>query len=200
MLNKNQIEQIRYQVKKLGLTVSNEEIRQACEGVDFDPVAIAQTIAAKQSSAIAKASPKAIDNPVSQPQNLAVVEAMSQPQKLAVVEQKNLELNLNLTDSELMEIVHSADNQISDNLAFIDAVNLAIDEFLSARNQKVASEFSKRLGNVQSTIERKNNELEAIFKGANQTVVELVEGSKTDYKSTLSERVKSLRKTLSLPN
>jgi DNA replication protein DnaD len=120
-LSKSQLESIRYQIKKLGETAGNDEIRKASESFqDFDAVVIAQHVINSQEFA-----KTALTVQNSQPvQNSQSALSVSQKQELVKIQAEFL--GIELSQPEIQAIACQADSKIQDNLEFLREVQSLI--------------------------------------------------------------------------
>lgn len=212
MLNKNQIETVRYQLKKLGIRCTNEEIRLAANDFnDFDALLIAQQIAAKKSNSLATT-----ENEITTPgnneetnmlalldnQETANINTLTTTQKHALIQIKSQELGIDLSVTEITKISDMVSEQINDSINFLNEVGIIISEFFINRNSQVKDIVDEKINNIATIINTGNVELGDIFSSANQRLIDIaIECNRvnTDYKSTYRDKLESIREILKLP-
>ena len=196
---KSDIEKIRYQLKKLGLTASNDEIRLAINNFegDFDPVSIAQTIVNQNSLSI--------QNNNSENDFLALLpddsKTLSVAKKQELIQIKSQELGIELSSSDISKIADMATIQINDSIEYLDAIAIIIQEYFRNRNIEAENIIDEKIQNITSIINSENKYLGDVFNVANRKIDSLIEdcnSQKTDYKSSYKSKIKDIREMLKL--
>lgn len=208
ILNKNQIEAVRYQLKKLGVNGTNDDIRNcAANFKDFDAVLIAQQIAANKTNSLAtndNTNQSEESNFLALLDNEEITQSttLTTTQKQELVKIKSVELGIELNESEIISIVDMVENQIQDSIDFLNEVGILISEFFSNRNKQAKDLVNSKVDSIKRIINAKNEELGDIFNGANQELINVTKDciqQKTDYKSTYKRKLESIREILKLP-
>jgi hypothetical protein len=206
ILNKAQIEAVRYQLKKQGKTATNQEIRDcAVNFKDFDAVLIAEKIAASSPTdesmlPLLESSNELVptQNINNEPQN----SSLTTTQKQELVKIKSVELGITLTETEVIKIADMVESQIQDSIDFLNEVSVLISQFFSNRNSQARELVNNKVESIKRIINTKNEELGDIFNGANQELINVANEcnkNSTDYKSTYKDKLESIREILKLP-
>jgi hypothetical protein len=213
LLNKNQIEAVRYQVKKLGNTCTNDEIRVSAEKFkDFDAILIANDVVNSRSSELLIVPQNEVLTPVTESSNddsmMTLLEVsvpknnqLTTSQKHALIQIKSQELGINLSLNEISKISDMVSDQISDSINFLNEVGILISEFFTNRNNQVQSIVEQKINDISNIINTKNEQLGDIFSSANQRLNDIAgecNREKTDYKSTYQSKLESIREILKL--
>jgi hypothetical protein len=214
LLNKNQIEAVRYQCKKLNSTCSNDEIRNsASKFKDFDAILIAHDIVNSRSSELSTIPQDQELETVVESSNddsmLSLLEvpvtknnALTMAQKHDLIQIKSQELGINLSLNEISKISDMVSDQISDSINFLNEVGNIISEFFSTRNNQVQQVVNQKISDISNIINTKNEQLGDIFSSANQRLIDIASDcnrEKTDYKSAYQSKLESIREILKLP-
>jgi len=196
-LNKSQLESIRYQIKKLGGTAGNDEIRSvAANYSEFDAVLIAQHVVNEQLKVSSSLSVQPVQPVKSSQLGLTV------PQKQELVKIQAGFMGIELNTHEIQTIASQADTGIADNIEFLTEVKGLIKEFLAVRNQNFKSKTNQIVNDIADVINAGEIELSQIVTNTNDRLNSIVSQCKevaTDYKSPYQDRIKGLRQTLGLP-
>lgn len=183
-LNKNQVEAVRYQLKKIGQAGSNDEIRTAASQFDnFDAVAISQTVLTNRTS----------DLTPQQSPGLTVA------QKSDLVTMQAGFMGIELTQLEVQNIVNNTDESITDNIEFLREVQQLIKDFLTVRNAQFNQQTNQIVENIAGVIRDGETELAQIMTNTNERLRDIVEQckeQKANYKSPYKSRLESIREML----
>jgi|LakMenE18May11ns_1017448.scaffolds.fasta_scaffold9540633_2 hypothetical protein len=213
LLNKNQIEAVRYQVKKLNSTCSNDEIRNSADKFkDFDAILIANEIINSRTSGLSIIPQHEELETVTESSNddsmLSLLEVsvpknnqLTTSQKHDLIQIKSQELGINLSLNEISKISEMVSDQISDSINFLNEVGILISEFFTNRNNQVQSIVEQKINDISNIINTKNEQLGDIFSSANQRLNDIAgecNREKTDYKSTYQSKLESIREILKL--
>jgi hypothetical protein len=199
-LTKNQIESVRYQLKKNNLNASNDEIRLVSNDFsDFDAILIADKIIFNKSNSLSIKSDD-LDNSMIDLYQSNQKSELSKSEKNNLIKIKSLELGIDLSISEIEKIADIATLQISESMDFLDNVNILISDYFNARNNKIRNSLNQKIDDISNIINAKNSELADIFDGTNQRLLEIVDDcrEKTDYKSSYNSKIESFKKILKL--
>ena len=214
LLNKNQIEAVRYQVKKLGSTCSNDEIRNsASKFKDFDAILIANDIVNSRASGLSTIPQnedlETVVESTSADSMLSLLEVpapknnqLTTTQKHALIQIKSRELGIDLNTTEITKISDMVSEQINDSINFLNEVGIIISEFFSSRNNQVQLVVEQKINDIATIINTKNEQLGDIFSSANQRLIDIASDcnrEKTDYKSSYRDKLESIREMLKLP-
>jgi hypothetical protein len=213
LLNKNQLEAVRYQAKKLGTTVTNDEIRNSADKFkDFDALLIANDVVSCRTSELStipqnhELEPATessnddsmlslLNNPIPQSNTLTTT------QKHALIQIKSQELGIDLTVTEITKISDMVSEQINDSINFLSEVGILISEFFTNRNNQVQDIVNQKIEDITQIINTGNEQLGDIFNGANRRLMDIANESsqvKTDYKSGYQSKLESIREILKL--
>jgi hypothetical protein len=214
LLNKNQIEAVRYQVKKLGSTCTNDEIRNsASKFKDFDAISIAHDIVNSRAFDLStipqdqELETVVESNSTDSMMTLLEVPApknnqLTTTQKHALIQIKSRELGIDLNTTEITKISDMVSDQISDSINFLNEVGNIISEFFSTRNNQVQQVVNQKINDIATIINTKNDQLGDIFSSANQRLNDIAgecNQVNTDYKSSYRDKLESIREILKLP-
>jgi hypothetical protein len=213
LLNKNQIEAVRYQLTKLGTKGTNEEIRQSADNFkDFDAVLIANDVVNNRVTELsAIPQNEAIEAPTESNSNdsmLSLLDPVPQKgtltttQKHSLIQIKSQELGIDLNINEISKISDMASDQINDSISFLNEVGTIISEFFSNRNNQVRQVVEQKISDIATIINTKNEQLGDIFNSANQRLIDIASEcnrEKTDYKSSYRDKLESIKEMLKLP-
>lgn len=213
ILNKNQIEAVRYQVKKLNQSCTNDEIRISADKFkDFDAILIANDVVNSRSSKLSTITQNEQLADATDSNNddsmLSLLNDESKPnsltntQKHALIQIKSQELGVNLSISEISTISDMVSEQINDSINFLSEVGIIIREFLNNRNNQVNDIVNQKINDITNIINTGNEQLGDIFNSANQRLNQIATECsqvKTDYKSTYQINLESIREMLKLP-
>lgn len=212
ILNKNQIEAVRYQVKKLNQSCTNDEIRISADKFkDFDAILIANDVVNSRSSKLSTITQNEQladatdsnndDSMLSLLNHESKSNSLTNTQKHALIQIKSQELGINLSVSEITTISDMVNEQINDSVNFLSEVGIAIREFLTNRNNQVNSIVNEKINDITNIINTGNEQLGDIFNGANDRLNQIATECsqvKTDYKSTYQINLESIREILKL--
>lgn len=184
-ITKNQLEAVRYQLKKIGQSASNDEIREAARSLEsFDAVKVAELVLTSRNTQL---STSQAGLTISQKQELVKIQAGF--------------MGIELSQVEIQNIASSADNQITDNIDFLLEVQGLIKEFLSKRNQQFQHQTAQIVDGIAAIINDGEQELAQIVTNTNERLRDIVgqcQAVKTDYKSPYKSRIQSMRESLGL--
>ena len=214
LLNKNQIEAVRYQCKKLNSTCSNDEIRNsASKFKDFDAILIANDIVNSRNSGLSiipqheELETVTESNADDSMMTLLEVPApksntLSTTQKHDLIQIKSQEMGIDLSATEIYKISDMVSDQINDSINFLNEVGSIISEFFTNRNNQVQQAVEQKINDIANIINTKNEQLGDIFNSANQRLTDIASEcnrEKADYKSTYRDKLESIREILKLP-
>jgi hypothetical protein len=201
LLTKNQIESIRYQLKKNNVNASNEEIRLVSNDFsDFDAILIADKIISNKSNSLSIKSDD-LDNSMIDLYQSNQKSELSKSEKNNLIKIKSLELGIDLSISEIEKIADIATLQISESMDFLDNVNILISDYFNARNNKIRNSLNQKIDDISNIINAKNSELADIFDGTNQRLIDIASDcnrEKNDYKSPYRDKLESIKEMLKL--
>ena len=213
LLNKNQIEAVRYQIKKLGSTCTNDEIRVCADKFkDFDAVLIANYVVNSRTTELSTIPKNQELTPATQQSNDdSMLSLLNNPtpanntltttQKHALIQIKSQELGIDLSVTEITKISDMVSEQINDSINFLSEVGILISEFFTNRNNQVQEIVNQKIEDITQIINTGNEQLGDIFNGANKRLIDIASESsqvKTDYKSTYQSKLESIREMLKL--
>lgn len=213
LLNKNQIEAVRYQLKKLNSSGTNDEIRNTADKFkDFDAILIANDIVSSRASELLIV-PQNEDLTTATESNstdsmLSLLEVptpqkstLTTTQKHALIQIKSQELGIDLSLNEISKISDMVSEQINDSINFLSEVGLLISEFFTNRNNQVQDIVNQKIEDIATIINTGNEQLGDIFNGANKRLIDIASDcnrEKTDYKSTYRDKLESIKEMLKL--
>jgi hypothetical protein len=213
LLNKNQIEAVRYQIKKLGSTCTNDEIRVSADNFkDFDAIAIANDVVNSRTTELTTIPQNHELEPATESSNDdSMLSLLNNPtpqsntltttQKHALIQIKSQELGIDLSVTEIYKISDMVTEQINDSIDFLNQVGLIIGEFFTNRNNQVRDIVNQKLNDITTIINTGNDELGDIFSSANKRLIDVASDcsrQKTDYKSSYQSKLESIREMLKL--
>ncbi|MFN9561052.1 MAG: hypothetical protein ACK56B_21045 [Dolichospermum sp.] len=213
LLNKNQIEAVRYQCKKLNSTCSNDEIRNSADKFkDFDAILIANEIINSRASELLivpeNQELETVVESTSTDSMLSLLEVavpksntLTTAEKHDLIQIKSQELGISLNINEISKISEMVSDQVNDSINFLNEVGTIISEFFSTRNNQVQSIVDQKINDIAIIINTKNEQLGDIFSSANQRLIDIASDcnrEKTDYKSTYRDKLESIREMLKL--
>jgi hypothetical protein len=213
LLNKNQIEAVRYQLTKLGTKGTNEEIRQSADNFkDFDAVLIANDVVSSRTTELSTTSQNQELEPATEinvndsmlsllNQETPQTNTLTTTQKHALIQIKSQELGIDLSATEIYKISDMVSEQINDSINFLNEVGILISEFFTNRNNQVQDIVNQKIEDIATIINTGNEQLGDIFNGANKRLIDIASESsrvKTDYKSTYQSKLESIREMLKL--
>ena len=213
LLNKNQIEAVRYQVKKLNSSCTNDEIRNSADKFsDFDAIAIANDVVNSRNSELSTITQNQELTPVTESNNDdSMLSLLNKPtsqsntltttQKHALIQIKSQELGIDLSVTEIYKISDMVTEQINDSIDFLNQVGLIISEFFTNRNNQVQDIVNQKIEDIATIINTGNEQLGDIFNGANKRLMDVASDCNrvnTDYKSTYQSKLESIREMLKL--
>lgn len=201
---------MRYQVKKLNQSCTNDEIRISADKFkDFDAILIANDVVNSRSSnlstitqneQLADATDSNNDDSMLSLLNHES-KSLTNTQKHALIQIKSQELGINLSVSQISTISDMVSEQINDSVNFLTEVGFIIREFLTNRNNQVNDIVNQKIDDITNIINTGNEHLGDIFNGANQRLNDIATECsqvKTDYKSTYQINLESIREILKL--
>ena len=192
LLNKNQIESIRYQLKKNDMNATNDEIRLAANDFTvFDSQLIADKIISNKSNSLA----------IKSDSNDDLDNSMIDIYKSELIKIKSIELGIDLTPSDIQKISDMTSESINDSINFLNEVSIIISQYFDDRNKKVSNIINQKIDNITDIINSKNDVLGDIFKSANDELSELInecKREKIEYKSPYKSQVESIREILKI--
>lgn len=186
--NKNQLQNVRDQLKKFNITATADEIRAVLVDVDeenFDGRLAAEKIMLKKSQSLALPVPKTDVLTVGSKQELIRVQAE--------------ELNIQLSQTQIIEIINASNPQVTSAIEFLSEVRELIKEFIQKNNNQYQKKADALVDGIQQVIHAGEIERVQITKGINQKLNEIVRDCKqqnTDFKSPYSNSIQSLRESL----
>jgi len=213
LLNKNQIEAVRYQLNKLSTKGTNDEIRNSAEKFkEFDAILIANDIVNSRVSELSTIPQNGELTPVTESSNddsmLSLLEVpapksntLTTTQKHSLIQIKSQELGIDLSVTEITKISDMVSDQINDSINFLNEVGSIISEFFNSRNNQVQQVVNQKIDAITTIINTKNEQLGDIFNSANQRLIDIASDcnrEKTDYKSSYKDRLESIKEILKL--
>jgi hypothetical protein len=213
LLNKNQIEAVRYQIKKLGSTCTNDEIRNSADNFkDFDAVLIANDVVNARATELTTTSQNQELTPAIESSNddsmLSLLNSpipqsntLTTTQKHALIQIKSQELGIDLSVTEITKISDMVSEQINDSINFLSEVGILISEFFTNRNNQVQDIVNQKIEDITTIINTGNEQLGDIFNGANKRLIDVASDCNrvnTDYKSSYQSKLESIREMLKL--
>jgi hypothetical protein len=212
LLNKNQIEAVRYQIKKLGSTCSNDEIRNSAEKFnDFDATLIANDVVNDRVTDLSTIPQNELIESPTESNNDSMLSLLEVPlpqkstltttQKHALIQIKSQELGIDLSVTEITKISDMVSEQINDSINFLNEVGGIISEFFTSRNNQVQQVVEQKINDIANIINAKNEQLGDIFSSANQRLIDIASDcnrEKTDYKSTYQSKLDTFKEILKL--
>jgi hypothetical protein len=207
LLTKNQIESVRYQLRKLGVNSSNDEIRNSAENFkDFDPELIAQEILSNKTQSLT------ISDEINTPTDTNMLALLNNQEnnpttltttkKHELIKIKSVELGIDLADTDVAKIADMVTIQIDDTVDFLNEVAVVIENFFITRNTRAKTIIDEKIEKIAAIINSRNEDLGDIFNSSNQKLNSIV-GECTqvekDYKSAYKTRLESIREILKLP-
>jgi chemotaxis regulatin CheY-phosphate phosphatase CheZ len=187
-LERKDYEAVRYQLKKEGYqNITNEEIRKACEGIEtFNAIEIAVKVIENRDSKVTLSKPS-LGLTVAQKHELVQIQAGF--------------MGIELNTLEIEKIASSANNDITDNIEFLQEIRNIITEFLAVRNQQFQNHTSKIVNDIADVINAGEIELVQIVTDTNERLSEIVkqcQERKANYKSPYRDRLESIKESLGL--
>lgn len=166
---KSDVEKIRYQLKKLNKTATNEEIRLAIDNFegDFDPEKIALSMVATIA--------------INKPNSSAITRDLKTEIKA---------LGIEISASEIKSMVSDFRDFYDDTSDYINQIKTFLAQYLDARNQKISGFLDSEIKEISSLISDKNNEFQEIISNRNSEINNLVVKSKIkpiDYSQSLGD-------------
>lgn len=203
---------MRYQVKKLNQSCTNDEIRISADKFkDFDAILIANDVVNSRSSNLSTITQNEQladatdsnndDSMLSLLNHESKTNSLTNTQKHALIQIKSQELGINLSVSQISTISDMVSEQINDSVNFLTEVGFIIREFLTNRNNQVNDIVNQKINDITNIINTGNEHLGDIFNGANQRLNDIATECsqvKTDYKSTYQINLESIREILKL--
>jgi hypothetical protein len=212
-LQKSQIEQVRYQLTKLGTKGTNEEIRVSADKFsEFDAVLIANDVVSSRTTELSTIPQNEELTPATESSNdnsmLSLLDVptpsnntLTTTQKHALIQIKSQELGIDLSVTEITKISDMVSEQINDSINFLSEVGILISEFFTNRNNQVQQIVNEKIEDITQIINTGNDELGDIFSSANKRLIDVATDcsrQKTDYKSTYQSKLESIREMLKL--
>jgi hypothetical protein len=213
ILNKNQIEAVRYQLTKLGTKGTNDEIRNSADNFkDFDAFLIANDVVNNRVTELSTIPQNQELTPATQPINDdSMLSLLNNPtpqtntltttQKHALIQIKSQELGIDLNINEVQKISDMVSEQISDSINFLSEVGILISEFFTNRNNQVQDIVNQKIEDITQIINTGNDQLGDIFNGANRRLMDVASDCNrvnTDYKSGYQSKLESIREMLKI--
>ena len=213
LLNKNQIEAVRYQLTKLGTKATNDEVRQSADKFnEFDAVLIANDVVNNRTTDLTTIPQNQELEPATESSNddsmLSLLDSptpanntLTTTQKHALIQIKSQELGIDLNINEVEKISDMVSEQINDSINFLNEVGSIIQEFFANRNNQVRDIIDQKIEDIATIINSKNDELGDIFNSANNRLMDIASScnrEKTDYKSPYQSKLESIREILKL--
>lgn len=193
-VDKNQVEAIRYQLKKIGQAASNNEMRKAAEQFDtFDALAISQAVIKNRSNSL---------ETVNQVSNLQPNQnALTTTQKSELVSMQAGFMGIELSQLEVQNIVNKTDETITDNIEFLREVQQLIKDFLAVRNEQFQKHTNQIVEDIAGVIRDGEVELAQIMTGTNERLRDIVDQckqAKMEYRSPYKSRLEGIREMLKI--
>ena len=206
VLNKNQIEAIRYQLKKNNLNATNDEIRLAANDfIDFDAILIADKIISNKSNSLAIKSDSndELDSSMIDlyQSNSNSKSELSLREKNELIKIKSIELGIDLSVSDVEKISDMVSKSVDDSLDYLDAVSIIILDFFNDRNKKASNIINQKINDISRIINSKNEALGDIFESANTSLNDLISDcsrEKLQYKSPYKSKLESIKELLKI--
>jgi len=212
LLNKNQIEAVRYQLNKLGAKGTNDEIRSSADKFnEFDAILIANDIVNGRTSDLSTIPQNEVIEVPTESNNDSMLSLLEVPvpqkgtltttQKHSLIQIKSQELGIDLSVTEITKISDMVSDQINDSINFLNEVGSIISEFFNSRNNQVQQVVNQKIDAITTIINTKNEQLGDIFNSANQRLIDIASDcnrEKTDYKSSYKDRLESIKEILKL--
>jgi len=202
-LTKAQIEQVKYQLKKLEATATNDEVREAAKDLEeFDANSIADRVLASRSTSITEVEQGSVITsglslPISEPVNNSLTIA----QKQTLTQIQSQQLGIELSQLEITEVSAMVASEITDSIGYLQAVGEIIKQFIERRNNQASVAISEQIANIATIITTGNDQLGDIFNGANRQLNEIVSQCKQrreDYKSPYASKLEGIREILQI--
>ena len=206
VLNKNQIEAIRYQLKKNNLNATNDEIRLAANDfIDFDAILIADKIISNKSNSLAIKSDSndELDNSMIDlyQSNSNSKSELTLREKNELIKIKSIELGIDLSVSDVEKISDMVSKSVDDALDYLDEVSIIILDFFNDRNKKASNIINQKINDISRIINSKNEALGDIFESANTSLNDLISDcsrEKLQYKSPYKSKLESIKELLKI--
>ena len=206
LLNKNQLESVRYQLKKNNLNATNDEIRLAANDfIDFDSILIADKIISNKSNSLAIKSDSndELDNSMIDlyQSNSNSKSELTLREKNELIKIKSIELGIDLSVSDVEKISDMVSKSVDDSLDYLDAVSIIILDFFNDRNKKASNIINQKINDISRIINSKNEALGDIFESANASLNYLISDfnrEKLQYKSPYKSKLESIREILKI--
>ena len=206
VLNKNQIEAIRYQLKKNNLNATNDEIRLAANDfIDFDAILIADKIISNKSNSLAIKSDSndELDSSMIDlyQSNSNSKSELSLREKNELIKIKSIELGIDLSVSDVEKISDMVSKSVDDALDYLDEVSIIILDFFNDRNKKASNIINQKINDISRIINSKNEALGDIFESANTSLNDLISDcsrEKLQYKSPYKSKLESIKELLKI--
>jgi len=166
---KSDIEKIRYQLKKLNKSATNDEIRLAIDNFEgeFDP----EKIALSMVSAIA----------INKPNSSAIARDL----KTEIAS-----LGIEISATEIKSMVNDFKSFYNDTTDYLQQIKGFLKQYLDARNEKISTFLEQETRQISSLISEKNMEFQEIINNRNTEINGLVSKSKIkpiDYSQSLGD-------------
>jgi len=165
---KSDIEKIRYQLKKLNKSATNDEIRLAIDNYDgdFDPEKIALSM-------------------VSGLATIPTYNAISRDLKSEIKA-----MGIEISQTEIKEMVKDFRDFYNDTSEYLEQIKGFLSQYLQARNEKIQQFFQHESRELSSLISDKNDDFNRIIESGNSEINSLLKNSKimpVNYSESLGE-------------
>jgi len=203
-LTKAQIEQVKYQLKKLEATATNDEVREAAKDLEeFDANSIADKVLASRTTSLTNGVEQGsvITSGLSIPTSEPVNNSLTVAQKQTLTQIQAQQLGIELSQLEITEVSTMVANEITDSIGYLQAVGEIIKQFIERRNNQASVAISEQIANIATIITTGNDQLGDIFNGANRQLQEIVSQCKQrreDYKSPYASKLEGIREILQI--
>jgi hypothetical protein len=119
-------------------------------------------------------------------------------EKQSLIKIQAVQMNIELTESEILQIVDSNKNQETDLIDYLVQVRSLIQSFIDLRNQELQQTTQRIVSDIANIVDSGYKSRERIIDETNQTLQDIVNqtSQSTDYKSTYRHRLESIRETL----
>ena len=195
-LTKNQVEAVRYQLKKLETTASNEDMRLASENFEqFDAVGIADLIVKNRVhniTTVAKEISEINHNQLKSLPTVDIPKIVTYQQKTEMVTSQAAVLGVTLSESDVEVIAKNIDSQATETDELFSEIRGAISAYIQFQKQASQAKIQTLLADINHEQSQANQEIsEALSTGLNQFAREL-EVSRQSFKSSVRASLKML--------
>lgn len=198
-LSTNQIKAVRTALKRASnLTATSEQIKTvALNFSEFDSKLIAEQVEKiLQSSALASSNNS--DITFTNVENMNTNTELTRFEKQEIVSNQAIELGIELTEIETLEIVNSYDAPNDDTIHFLTFVRdtLQSQQIEKAQKQQVIKNL---VGEISEIVKESQKERDSIIQESNQALKEIVDQCKrcsAEYKNPYLGRIEKLRELL----